>query len=203
MKCTFCSKPAVIFQAYSGNALCKKHFIKLTNDRIRKNITINKLFTPKDKVAIEVSGDAKSIVVCQFLKRFSRKMPMELYTVAGKNTGVKKILDKIGIPIKSRKTNGSKLVTSETLDEEIEAKLFNLLKGISKTRESVKILKDIPGNEVELYAKLNKFEYIQVKKPVKTALMQAINDNLEKMETKHPGTKFAMNKSFKNLEKVL
>jgi hypothetical protein len=203
MNCTFCKKPAVITQEYSGKSLCKKHFIKLTNDRIRKNITLNKLLAPKGKIAIEVSGDVKSIVVCQFLKKFSERMPLELYALAGKTIGLKKILNKIGIPIKSRKTKGSLLVTSETLDDVVKTTLFNLLKGKSKTRESVKILKDIPEAEVELYAKLNKLEFIKLKKPVKTALMKAIESNLEKIETKHPGTKFSMNKSFKNLEKVL
>jgi len=203
MNCTFCNKPAVITQPYSGRSLCKMHFLKLTNDRIRKNITNNKLFTPHEKVVIEVSGDVNSIVVCQFLKRFTRKMPMDLYAVVGENNQIKKILNKIDIPIKSRKSKNSKLVTSETLDDIIKTTLFNLLKGKSKTKDSVKILKDIPEKEVKLYAKLNKFEFISLKKPVKTPLMQAIEANLEKMEAKHPGTKFAMNKSFKNLGKVL
>ncbi len=176
--------------------------MKLTNDRIRKNITINKLFTPKNKIAIEVSGDVKSIVVCQFLKEFSKRMPFELYAVTG-NAQAKKILKKIGIPVKARKSKGSKFVTSETLDDIIEANLFNLLKGKSKTRESIKILKDVPAEEIKLYAKLNKFEFVKTVKSEKKGLLQAIQDNIKQMEKKHPGTKFAMNKSFKNLNKIL
>lgn len=78
MKCDRCSKRAVAYLKYFDSKLCKDHFTKLTEDRIRRNISKNQLFKPNDRVAVAVSGGKDSITLLRYLHKFSKRMPLKL-----------------------------------------------------------------------------------------------------------------------------
>ena len=81
MKCSRCSKDAVVHLKYSNQRLCKEHFCRLTERRIKRNIGRDELFNKDDKVVVAVSGEESSIVLLRFLKNFSEKLPMELFGI--------------------------------------------------------------------------------------------------------------------------
>jgi len=241
------------------------HFTKLTEDRIRKTITKNNLFKPKDKVTIAVSGGKDSIAVCHFLSRFRNKMPMSLHGILI-DEGVKgvrkpaieltkKELDKLGIPYTVRsykqeygknmdqivkkashpcsicgvlrrslinkiakEVKATKLATGHNLDDELQSSVMNFFRGDygrmsrmgAKTDaqkgfvQRVKILRDVPEKEVGLYAIVNGYKFTERRCPfAKKALRQTIRDQINQVEEKHPGTKFAIMKSSENLNKIL
>ena len=93
MKCALCKNEAVIHLKYFDRHLCKEHFIKLTEDRIRKNITKNNLLSKNDLVAVAISGGKDSVTVLQFLKKFSKKLPIKLYGIVI-DEGIKGYRDK-------------------------------------------------------------------------------------------------------------
>ncbi len=78
MKCDLCSQKAVAYLKYFKRKLCKEHFIELTNDRIRKNLSKNELVDKNDRVAVAVSGGKDSTTLLYSLAKFSEIFPIEL-----------------------------------------------------------------------------------------------------------------------------
>ncbi|MGC8581481.1 MAG: TIGR00269 family protein [Thermoplasmata archaeon] len=60
-KCSLCGKPSIIYINYSGNNLCKMHFIEFVKDRVIKNIKEQIELKPNIKIAIAVSGGKDSM----------------------------------------------------------------------------------------------------------------------------------------------
>jgi uncharacterized protein (TIGR00269 family) len=75
MKCVRCNKTASIELKYSKEWLCKLCFAELFEDRVRKNIRINRLLEKTDKIAVALSGGKDSSVVLHILNYLSNKAP--------------------------------------------------------------------------------------------------------------------------------
>ena len=50
MKCQYCSKPVIYHRKISNELLCKEHFCKTIENKIRKTIRKYNMFSPKEKV---------------------------------------------------------------------------------------------------------------------------------------------------------
>ena len=57
MKCKKCSKEVVCSE------LCRGHFVEYLEKKVRKTIRQHKLLSPKDKIAVAVSGGKESTVI--------------------------------------------------------------------------------------------------------------------------------------------
>jgi uncharacterized protein (TIGR00269 family) len=73
--CIKCKKPASIELKYNKEWLCEKCFAELFEDRVRKNIRINRLLEKTDKIAVALSGGKDSSVVLHILNYLSNKAP--------------------------------------------------------------------------------------------------------------------------------
>ena len=75
MKCNYCSNEAVYHRKISNEFVCKTHFIKTVEKKIRKTVRKYKMFSPKDKVVVGLSGGKDSLVllfnVLELQKRYS------------------------------------------------------------------------------------------------------------------------------------
>ena len=120
-----------------------------------------------------------------------------------------KLLNKAALDVKA-----NKLATAQTLDDEALETLMKYLegdyKGISgmeiKTKGTVprvKPFRDLPGEEVALYARLHGYKYHDADPKVKDELKLKIKKHLDEMEKTHPGTKFQIVKGADNLRKLL
>ena len=81
MKCG-CGKDAVIYQRYAPRAYCESCFIKLTDSRIRKNITKNDLIKARERIGIAFSGGKDSSLLIYQLYRLKQKIPLELVAIS-------------------------------------------------------------------------------------------------------------------------
>ncbi|MHA1718672.1 MAG: TIGR00269 family protein [Promethearchaeota archaeon] len=81
MRCDYCSNIAVYHRKISNEFVCKTHFIKTVERKIRKTVRKYKMFSPKDKVVVGVSGGKDSLVllynVLQLQKRYSDSPKVE------------------------------------------------------------------------------------------------------------------------------
>ena len=71
--CKYCKNNAVYHIKYSGELVCKKHFIKLIEKRVRKSI--RRLIRPNMKIGLAVSGGKDSLVMAYIVKRIVAKIP--------------------------------------------------------------------------------------------------------------------------------
>jgi uncharacterized protein (TIGR00269 family) len=166
--------------------------LKFTKDFCKKENVQLKIYTYKD----EFKNSIKELIK-------KHKNPCTICGVARRY-----LLNK-----KSRELNANKLVTGHNLDDEAQSILMNQFKGNiefsaklgpktgmlmhSKFIPRIKPLYFITEQEVKLYAKLKKFKISSLKCPYRSISFRAqVRDLLDKLESKYPGTKQSIVKSF-------
>ena len=73
MQCDKCRREAIIFQPYSGNHLCKEHFLADVEAKAKRVIRSHQWLRPGDHIAVALSGDKKSSALLFFLKKLTGK----------------------------------------------------------------------------------------------------------------------------------
>jgi uncharacterized protein (TIGR00269 family) len=71
--CEQCNSKTVITLPYGPHYFCEKHFTKFFEDRFRKTIRKYKLFKPKEKLLIALSGGKDSCVLLHLLSKYYSK----------------------------------------------------------------------------------------------------------------------------------
>ena len=115
----------------------------------------------------------------------------------------------------AREAGVDKLATAHNLDDEAQTMILNILHGDAlriarvkpvldvthpKLTQRVKPLCEVPEREVALYAYLRKIEFQSTPCPyVGTSLRSDIRTMLNRLEEKHPGTKFTI---FRSMERI-
>ena len=78
MKCK-CGKPAVIFRKYEGSALCRTHFIRSFEKKVRKTISDGGMISRGDRIAVALSGGKDSSAVLFLMKKlFGKRDDIEI-----------------------------------------------------------------------------------------------------------------------------
>ncbi len=169
MKCIKCQNSADTDLKHLGN-LCSKCFLRTIEKRIRKDLTINKIFSPNDKILIIKDNSLKAELTIYFLNSISKSIPLK-------------------IDIKNKIDNKhDKIVLPKNLDDEIEAFLeamFN--KKEYKKQKEISLLRTISNEEIIILKKI-----LKLKGNIKETKLGKTLNNLEK---KYPGSKFGLLKS--------
>lgn len=74
-KCSECKKPAVIFRKYEGRALCKQHFKRSLESKVKLTIRKNKMLDSKDRICVALSGGLNSGVAAHVLNKITEPRP--------------------------------------------------------------------------------------------------------------------------------
>jgi len=81
MSCDKCSMPAVIYQRYSGMHLCKDHFVRDVERRIKKDIRGFKI-EAGDRIAVAPSGGKDSTLLLHVLNEiFEKQRDIEILAI--------------------------------------------------------------------------------------------------------------------------
>lgn len=72
MKCSYCGEEAFYVRRYSGEKLCRAHFIETIIARVQKTISENKLLTWNDSIMVAVSGGKDSLTALHVLSVIER-----------------------------------------------------------------------------------------------------------------------------------
>ena len=75
MKCNYCSNEAVYHRKISNEFVCKTHFIKTVEKKIRKTVRKFSMFSPKDKVVVGLSGGKDSLVLLFNILELQKRYP--------------------------------------------------------------------------------------------------------------------------------
>ncbi len=67
MHCDRCRRPAAIFQQYSGNRLCDRHFVLDFERRVKRTIRFEGGICNGDHIAVALSGGPSSIALARVL----------------------------------------------------------------------------------------------------------------------------------------
>lgn len=207
MKCSFCRNKSVYFRKNEGHHYCRNHFIKNIEKRVKRTIRANKLIENGDRIAVAVSGGKDSANVLFLLKKIFKNNPkIELFTII-LDEGIKRyryLLDK-----KVRELKATKLAIGWNLDDECQDILMNVLKGgllrdFTVHKKFVPIIKPlitIPGNESELYAKLNNIPFHSKKCnfSVDNTLRKQARKFLNNLEETSPGIKYSLFESSRKI----
>ena len=129
------------------------------------------------------------------------------------------VLRRRALNIVAREWGADKLATAHNLDDETQTIILNILHGdvvkLAKLKpvltephpkfvQRVKPLCEVPERETTLYAYLKRIEFQTTPCPyARTALRNDIRNMLNRIEEKHPGTKFTIYRSIEKIRPAL
>ena len=129
------------------------------------------------------------------------------------------VLRRRAIHSAAKKVKANKIATAHNLDDEVQTVLLNLFHGDAKRiarlepvltdptgrfLERIKPLCEIPEKEVALYAHLTGVRFQTYPCPyLETALRNDVREMLNRVEERHPGTKFTILRSAERLRSYL
>ena len=129
------------------------------------------------------------------------------------------VLRRRAIQMAAREAKANKIATAHNLDDEVQTILLNIFHGDAKRiarvepvlvdpagrfLQRVKPLCEIPEKEVALYAYVSGIEFQTCPCPyLETALRNDIREMLNRIEERHPGTKFTIFRSMERLRDSL
>ena len=100
MKCHSCRKKAVINLPNSEISLCKTHFNRYFEKKVRKTIRINKMIGKEDKIGVAVSGGKDSLSLLYILDKIFKPTKIKLFAIAI-DEGIKDYRDPLFVHVKS------------------------------------------------------------------------------------------------------
>lgn len=129
------------------------------------------------------------------------------------------VLRRRAINVGARQVDANKVATGHTLDDEVQTSLMNILRGdlsrLAKEKPAtsnvhpllvpkIKPLCEVPERESALYAYVRDIAFQDTPCPYASeALRNDVRGMLNRMEEKHPGTKFTVSRTMKRLRGAL
>ena len=87
--CSFCSTTAFYRREYEGVNLCKRCFKRSIEDKVRFTVSKYKMFSPKDHIAVAVSGGKDSQALLQILNKLKIRFPLSKLTAVTIDEGIR------------------------------------------------------------------------------------------------------------------
>ncbi len=70
-----CNKQSAYYRPYSGEYLCKKHFIESIERKVARTIARHKMLQETDKIGVGISGGKDSTVLLYILQKIEKRFP--------------------------------------------------------------------------------------------------------------------------------
>jgi uncharacterized protein (TIGR00269 family) len=80
--CDICSKDAVYLRRYSGQRMCREHFLNYFEERVVKTIKKERILGRGEKVGVAVSGGKDSLTTLYMLMKLGKELDLELHAIA-------------------------------------------------------------------------------------------------------------------------
>jgi len=155
MQCSICHNDPVIYQPYSGQHLCREHFIASVDAKVKRDIRRHHWLLPNDHIGVLHDGDLTGKTLLFFLTNLTRDR---------KDIRVSAISAGAGIPAEAGLT---KLALATTLEDAATSVLASILRGQPgqqilpehigdcPTLPVIVPFSHIPAEEIVLYGRLH------------------------------------------------
>lgn len=81
MRCR-CGRPAAVFRKYEGRPLCRGHFIKSVEDKVKRTVGKEGMIKPGDRIAVALSGGKNSSAAMKIMNSIAGpRRDMELFAI--------------------------------------------------------------------------------------------------------------------------
>ena len=202
-KCSICGKKSTHPIPHAGIAFCPEHFSHYIEKKIKQGTREIGIFGRKGRFGILLAGDVGSSAVFEIMKEIAEGRGDEIVEINGRD------LSPMEIAELAKKNSAKSVITGHSIEDFIiqmlifcsNKKTSRLLKlspktgiwgkvsGISFPSPAFRLYR----TELEEYAKLKGLKFSSHQKS--SELEQALSLFIERLETKHPGTKHKMLKS--------
>ena len=81
-RCDRCSEDAVYLRRYSGQRMCREHFLNYFEEKVVKTIKKEKMLQRGDKGGVGVSGGKDSLTTLHMLKNLQEDLDLEVHAIA-------------------------------------------------------------------------------------------------------------------------
>ena len=123
MQCSKCKNEEVIFQPYSGQHLCRDHFIADVEAKARRAIRINQWLRPNDHIGVVVHGDPAGKALLYFLRKVTgNRTDIQVSEITGTE-------DMPDISMRARDAGVTRLARATPLEDAAAAALTGILRG--------------------------------------------------------------------------
>lgn len=89
LECQKCGEEAVYRRIYSGEVLCRRHFLKSIDDRVRLAIKRFRMFNPDDRIGLALSGGKDSLTLLYILSKIEKAFPESKLIAITVDEGIK------------------------------------------------------------------------------------------------------------------
>ncbi|MEM2906228.1 MAG: TIGR00269 family protein [Candidatus Bathyarchaeia archaeon] len=89
MRCLRCGLDAVFRRAYSGEGLCRSHFLNSVESRVYTTVKQHQMLTPTETIALALSGGKDSTSLLHMLVKIERRFPKARLVAVTVDEGIK------------------------------------------------------------------------------------------------------------------
>jgi tRNA(Ile)-lysidine synthase TilS/MesJ len=132
MECSKCHQNSIIFQPYSGQYLCERHFVAEIETKVKRVIRQHQWLKPGDHIGVLLSGNRDSGALLYFLNALTSKRRDIKISAFTTETGTGKdrnLLDAGQIADIARKNKFTGIAVGYTLEDFSRSVLANFLSG--------------------------------------------------------------------------
>lgn len=180
MKCARCTKE--IEKNMPQDGVCQNCFLELIEHRAKKALSKQNL-KKGDKILI-IDDGSKEFYAADFLfRKLMDKVPLTIDTKKKETVDVEKAQKEY-----------TAIIVPQDMDDAAETLIIAMINNKQlKKDKTINVLENIYDREVKLFADIKKFKYTEQEQ-------SDIKKALNKIETKHPNSEFAMLQSLKAMK---
>jgi tRNA(Ile)-lysidine synthase TilS/MesJ len=208
MRCSKCRNEAILFQPYSGQSLCRDHFIADFETKAKRAIRVHRWMRPNDHIAVALKGDPADEALLVFFRKLARNR-RDIRVSGIPNAG--EISDILRIPPESGIT---RIALATPLEDRAASILTDILRGdvgkcfppgtaAGDTLPIITPFCHIPAEEIACYARIHGLEGKGTScPPDNDPLTRDVKALLDGYSRRHPAAPYAVLNLGEELERA-
>lgn len=194
MQCSKCRNEAILFQPYSGQHLCREHFIADFEAKAKRTLRQQRGMRPGDSIAVFLTGDAASEALLLFFEKVAgQRRDVRFFGIAMDGTPER-------VAIRAAGDGYSRIAIATSLEDGAASVLARILQGRADGLSEQAIggipviapFSHIPEAEVHLYARLHGIAESEIWPLPGDALLSDVKSLLCTYSHSHPQAPYAV-----------
>jgi hypothetical protein len=198
MQCSKCKNESIVYQPYSGQYLCRDHFINDLEAKVKRAIRVHQWMRPGDHIGVPLVGDSAGKALLFFLDKLTGNRRDIRVSAIPACEGFVEYLER------ARDSGITKIAIATTLEDAVASAFADILQGNGgrhiphsddgvSTLPLITPLSHIPSEEIAVYARVHgitekKLPCPQEKDPFYTEVKAMLID----YSKRHPATPHAV-----------